>query len=164
MTLSAKNIVLNLVYYGVTAAGLPAIVLAAESRLGFDRDDVALLRLLAVALAIASITLQVWCITLFQRKGGGTPSPVWPPKQLVLAGPYRWIRNPMNLGEVLLFLALAAWFNSWALVMYALLAWLAFHLFVIAHEEPRLTRRFEGGYDSYRRDVRRWLPKIRSAG
>ena len=164
MPLTAKNIVLNLVYYGVTAAGLPAIVLATENRLGFGRDDVALLRLLAVALALAGITLQLWCITLFQRKGGGTPSPVWPPTQLVLTGPYRWMRNPMNVGEVVLLLALAAWFSSRALVMYALLAWLVFHLFVVTVEEPRLAQRFEAGYDSYRRDVRRWLPKFRSAG
>lgn len=164
MTLTGKNIVLNIAYYGVTAVGLPAVVLVAENGFRFGRDNDPALRFLAVGLAFAGIALQLWCITLFQRKGGGTPSPVWPPTQLVVAGPYRWVRNPMNLGEVLVFLALAAWFDSWVLVLYALLAWLTFHLYVVLYEEARLARRFNGSYDSYRRVVGRWLPKFPAAG
>lgn len=164
MTLTGKNIVLNIAYYGVTAVGLPAIVLAAENRFGLSRKHVPALRLLAVGLALAGIALQLWCITLFQRKGGGTPSPVWPPTRLVVAGAYRWVRNPMNLGEVLVFFALAAWFDSWVLVLYALLAWLTFHLYVVVVEEPKLARRFNECYDSYRRRVARWLPKFPPAG
>ena len=151
---------MNLVYYGITVVGLTSAVLNAENRMGFSRHGVGSLRVLAVALSLAGVTLQLWCITLFQRKGGGTPSPLWPPRQFVIAGPYRWLRNPMNVGELVVFVALAAWFNSRALAIYAFLAWLAFHLFVVSYEEPGLAQRFGGRYDTYRREVRRWVPKI----
>ena len=160
MTLTARNIVTNLLYYGVTLAGLPWAVLYIEDSLGLDREGVASLRIVAVALALAGLTLQLWCITLFQRIGRGTPSPLLPPRQLVLAGPYRWLRNPMNMGEVAVFLALAAWFGSRALAAYALLAWLAFHMFVVLYEEVGLARRFGGRYETYRREVGRWIPKL----
>jgi protein-S-isoprenylcysteine O-methyltransferase Ste14 len=70
----------------------------------------------------------------------------------------------MNMGEVMAFLALAAWFNSLALLTYAFVAWLAFHLFVVFYEEPRLARRFGDRYDAYRRDVGRWVPKVGALG
>jgi len=160
MALTARNIALNLLYYGVTVAGLPWVVLYVQDSLGFGRESFASLRIAAVALALAGITLQLGCIALFQRIGEGTPSPLLPPRQLVLVGPYRWLRNPMNVGEVAVFLALAAWFGSWALAAYALLGWLAFHLFVVLYEEPRLARQFGGRYDAYRREVERWIPKV----
>ena len=34
---------------------------------------------------------------------------------------------------------------------------LAFHVFVVAYEEPTLRRLFGEDYDSYRRDVGRWI-------
>jgi protein-S-isoprenylcysteine O-methyltransferase Ste14 len=160
MNLTARNVAVNLLYYGVTVAGLPSAVLYVENGLGFGRDGVAPLRVLAVVLLLGGMTLQLWCITLFQREGDGTPSPLWPPRQCVIAGPYRWLRNPMNVGELAVFLGLAAWFNSRALVTYALLACLAFHLFVVFYEEPRLAQRFGGRYDAYRREVGRWVPQV----
>ena len=159
MNLTVSNIGLNVLYYGVTAGGLPSTVLYVEDRLGLGRQPLAWLRIAAVVLAVIGIALQLWCITLFQRLGRGTASPLLPPRQLVLTGPYRWLRNPMNAGEVAVFLALAAWFGSRALVAYAVLAWFSFHAFVVFYEEPRLAYRFGDRYDAYRRDVARWIPK-----
>jgi protein-S-isoprenylcysteine O-methyltransferase Ste14 len=158
MSLTSKNIAVNALYHGVTLVVLPWAVLTMEDSLGFGRDGVAALRMAAVGLAVAGVTLQLWCITVFQRMGEGTPSPLLPPRRLVVSGPYRWLRNPMNAGEVAVFLALAGWFGSWALAAYALLGWVAFHVFVVLHEEPRLTALFEGRYDRYRREVGRWMP------
>jgi len=70
------------------------------------------------------------------------------------------MRNPMNVGEVAVFLALAAWFGSLALVMYALLGWSALHMFVVLYEEPQLARRFGAAYEKYRCEVERWMPKV----
>jgi protein-S-isoprenylcysteine O-methyltransferase Ste14 len=158
MTLTARNVVVNVLYYGITVAGLPSALLLAESFMGFRNEGPALLRTVAAILLLAGMTLQIWCITLFQRLGGGTPSPLWPPGRLIRDGPYRRVRNPMNVGELAVFLALAAWFSSLALVMYTVLAWLAFHLFIVLYEEPRLAHRFGAEYDSYRQRVGRWVP------
>ena len=37
---------------------------------------------------------------------------------------------------------------------------LGVHLFVLFYEEPTLHRKFGADYDEYRRNVRRWLPRV----
>ncbi len=65
----------------------------------------------------------------------------------------------MNVGEVMVLLALAGWFVSPALVIYALLAWLAWHLFVVLWDEPTLLARFGERYARYRAATNRWMPR-----
>ena len=68
----------------------------------------------------------------------------------------------MNIGEVILFLALALWFASPLLVAYALLAAIAFHLFIVIWEEPQHLRRFGKEYSAYKTKVNRWMPRLKS--
>ena len=42
--------------------------------------------------------LALWCILTFVVVGKGTPAPFDPPRQLVVRGPYRFVRNPMYIG------------------------------------------------------------------
>ena len=42
----------------------------------------------------------------------------------------------------------------------ALFMWLAFHLFVVAYEEPTLRCTFGSEYEAYRANVRRWVPRV----
>ena len=158
MSLTAKNVALNLGYYAVTVALLPWALLVMERHLGIVWRPSLALRTLGALVGLIGAALQLWCIVLFQRVGGGTPSPALPPERLVVAGAYRWVRNPMNLGELLVLLALAAWFASSLLVAYAAAAWLAFHTFVAGWEEPRMARRFGDDYARYRQAVGRWIP------
>jgi len=64
-------------------------------------------------------------------------------------------------GEVLALLGESAVFQSPALLLYAGVAWLCCHLFVVLYEEPALRRRFGAAYDDYRGQVPRWLPRLR---
>lgn len=160
MNVTVRNILLNLIYYGVTAIGLPWAGLSIETWVGLGRYDVAFLRAVAVAFVFTGVVLQLWCIVLFQTKGQGSPSPLLPTQALVVAGPYRLVRNPMNLGEVAVFFGEAFWFGSPVLIAYALLSFLLFHIFVILHEEKRLARSFGPRYENYRSEVGRWIPKV----
>jgi protein-S-isoprenylcysteine O-methyltransferase Ste14 len=72
-------------------------------------------------------------------------------------GPFRFSRNPLYLGLIVLDVALALlWPSAWALIGVpigvALLYWGA-----IAPEERYLSSKFGAEYDEYRRRVRRWL-------
>jgi len=97
-------------------------------------------------------------IFFFGTKGRGTPAPFDPPVQLVIRGPHRYVRNPMYAGVVVTTLGWALVFRSWDLVLYAGLAWVAFHLFVMLVEEPGLRRRFGSAYAEYCLAVHRWVP------
>jgi protein-S-isoprenylcysteine O-methyltransferase Ste14 len=159
MSLTAKNLLINSIYYGVTVVALPAACLALESMLGMRRDPTLWSQISGAVLIALGAALQVWCIILLQRTGRGTPSPAVPTSRLVTAGPYHRMRNPLNVGEVLVFLGLAAWFGSLLLVAYALAAWVAFHVFIVAVEEPRHRKEFGEAYTRYAHEVMRWIPR-----
>jgi protein-S-isoprenylcysteine O-methyltransferase Ste14 len=97
----------------------------------------------------------------FALHGRGTPAPVLPTERLVVRGLFRYVRNPMYVAVVSVIVGQALWLARPALLAYAGLVWLAFHLFVLAYEEPTLRRQFGGEYDRYRAAVPRWLPRLR---
>ena len=112
---------------------------------------------LAVILAGAAILIR--CIAEFARLGRGTLAPVDPPKDLVIQGLYRYVRNPMYVGVLLVLLGESALFWSRAMLTYSAVWFLIVNLFVILYEEPALQRRFGDSYDQYRRAVGRWIPR-----
>ena len=164
MSLILRNILINLFYYGVTLVALPWILLSLEFAVGIVRHPSLTIRVASILLASAGALLQFWCIALFHVSGMGTPSPAFAPKKLVTRGPYAWVRNPMNLGELLVFVALAAWFASPFLLAYTIIAALTFHSFIVKWEEPQHLRRFGKEYLTYESRVSRWIPKLKRAG
>ena len=131
---------------------------------GLRRLRLSLLSLqhLAGLLCIAvGIGLLASCIWEFARSGRGTLAPVDPPRDLVVRGLYRYVRNPMYLSVTAIILgeALLAWSRS--LVLYWAVWFLAAKLFVIGYEEPTLRRRFGQSYELYTQQVRRWLPRLK---
>jgi protein-S-isoprenylcysteine O-methyltransferase Ste14 len=103
----------------------------------------------------------VWCFWDFTFKGSGTPVPMDPPKELVVTGPYRYVRNPIYVGVVLIFLGHFSWFGYWALLLYTVLAFIGVHFFVVLYEEPTLKTKFGAAYEDYRRKVPRWIPRFK---
>ncbi|MGH2684400.1 MAG: methyltransferase family protein [Actinomycetota bacterium] len=89
----------------------------------------------------------------------GTPAPPAPTEHLVVAGLYRWVRNPMYVAIVATLVGEALLYARAAVLAYAAAVWVAFHLFVVLYEEPALARRFGSGYEDYRRRVGRWVPR-----
>ena len=58
-------------------------------------------RLAGIALLVLGTLVMAWCWGAFGVHGKGTPAPFDPPRQLVIRGPYRYVRNPMYLGGIL---------------------------------------------------------------
>jgi protein-S-isoprenylcysteine O-methyltransferase Ste14 len=118
---------------------------------------------LALVPALLGVSVYVRCVWDFASVGRGTPAPIDPPKVLVVRGLYRYVRNPIYLGVLLVLLGEAVFLESWALVRYAIAMFVIFHLFVVLYEEPSLRRKFGESYERYCRSVRRWIPgKIRT--
>lgn len=110
--------------------------------------------------AIGALIL-LWCFWDFTFMGRGTPAPIDPPKELVATGFYRYVRNPMYVGIILILLGHFLWFQFIRLLIYAGIVFLAFHLFVTLYEEPTLKRKFGASYEEYLKRVPRWIPKLR---
>jgi protein-S-isoprenylcysteine O-methyltransferase Ste14 len=106
---------------------------------------------------ITGLTIMLSCIVNFAVKGKGTLSPADPTKHLVITGLYKYSRNPMYIGVMLILIGEAIFFQSGSLWIYALFIFSAFTLFVLLVEEPRLTNDFGEEYKSYCKRVRRWI-------
>jgi len=120
-------------------------------------------RWLAAIPSVLGFAVALRCVWDFGRTGRGSPAPFAPPKRLVVIGFYRYVRNPIYVG------AAWGWIGLWIVLGHAspvsiaigAAAILGVHLFVTLYEEPTLRRKFGVDYDEYRRNVRRWLPRVR---
>jgi protein-S-isoprenylcysteine O-methyltransferase Ste14 len=116
--------------------------------------------LAGLAMIAAGGSILVWCIWDFAWQGRGTLAPVDPPRELVVRGLYRYVRNPMYLGALIALGGQVIVSRSTALFWYAVGWFLAVHLFVVFYEERTLRRRFGAAYEEYSRTVHRWVPVI----
>lgn len=108
----------------------------------------------------AGAVLALWCVLTFALVGKGTPAPFDPPRKLVVQGPYHWVRNPMYIGAALALCGAAIFYRSVPLLGYLGVFLMATHVFVVGYEEPTLGRLFGDDYQTYRTNVRRWLPRL----
>jgi len=117
--------------------------------------------ILGLAALVVGTYLMFACIREFARRGRGTPAPMDPPRELVVHGPYRYVRNPMYLGATLALIGELLLAFSPAFLGYAITWFVAVSLLVVAYEEPTLREKFGESYVRYTRRVRRWLPSFR---
>ncbi len=112
-----------------------------------------------IVLILIGIAIYSWCAWDFTFTGRGTPAPIDPPKELVVRGLYRYVRNPMYVGILSVLLGEALLFAAWRLFGYAALVFLTFFLVVVLYEEPVLREKFGESYRRYRQSVPRWIPR-----
>ena len=109
-----------------------------------------------VALSISAVGLAGFGALEFWRNGTNIP-PDKPAIRLVTSGAYRFTRNPMYIGFLLLLPAIGLIFSlEWALLLWPALA-LALHYGVVKREEAYLTGKFGASYREYLGRTRRWL-------
>jgi protein-S-isoprenylcysteine O-methyltransferase Ste14 len=88
----------------------------------------------------------------------GTDVRPWRPSTaLASGGPYRFTRNPMYLGLLLLLAGIAIAADGPWLMAQLLPLWLLLHFGVVRREEAYLEEKFGEPYRDYCRRVRRWL-------
>ncbi|UXM91799.1 methyltransferase family protein [Paenarthrobacter sp. JL.01a] len=146
------------VFWGLFLGVIPLAIHALEDRWGLSFPLPTLvpglvLLLLASALGICSATAM-------STKGNGTPLPSAMPNTLVIAGPYRWVRNPMALAGILQGAAVGLMLGSWLVVAYAVAGSLVWNYVVRPLEEADLRLRFGAEFERYCQRVRCWIPRL----
>lgn len=152
--LLVKNLLFTALFPGTTSVLLPLWIAAAQGKLEWNAGRLAL----ASPLFLAGVAIYAWTVFNFAHIGRGTPAPIDAPKTLIVQGPHRFVRNPMYIGVLAVALGWAVAFGSAEIALYAAGLALAFHVFVLAVEEPSLRRQFPDDYRRYSSAVRRWLP------
>jgi len=139
----------------------------AQSVRAFDRSFGASLPAAAeipgAILGVVGAVLVLTCAGVFISRGRGTPAIFDAPRAFVAIGPYKFVRNPMYIGGLILLIGFGLYERSISILFLTLLLFLLVHLFVLFYEEPTLTRKFGSSYQEYRGAVRRWIPRLTRA-
>jgi protein-S-isoprenylcysteine O-methyltransferase Ste14 len=149
-----------------TLFGGPGIILVylplAITRFRVPANETTWQKAVAATLIVAGLIPLLESITRFVRIGRGTLMPNVPTERLVATGLYRFVRNPMYVGDLAVLAGEALLFRSYGLLLYATMVWLVLDQFIRRYEEPTLLRRHGEEYASYRQQVHRWLPGPRT--
>ena len=105
---------------------------------------------------LAGFVLTAVAARLFTRSKTGV-KPFTPVTMLVESGPYRFTRNPMYVGLVLILIGVAVLYGTLSpwLGVVAFAWWIDFRF--IRHEEAMLEAQFGQPYLDFKRRVRRWV-------
>jgi len=117
--------------------------------------------LVATALVlIAGLLLFASSLYEFVTRGRGTLAPWDPPRELVVRGPYRFVRNPMITGVVVIIIGEAMLLSSRPVLQWAAIFAVINMMYIPLLEEPFLLQRFGDAYREYCRNVPRLFPRF----
>jgi protein-S-isoprenylcysteine O-methyltransferase Ste14 len=155
-SLFLRNLFFTILQPGMVAGLIPFLIV---------RDDLThilaqpptVLQYSGALLFLIGTFIMIHCIIKFAIDGRGTLSPADPTKYLVISGLYRYSRNPMYLGVMLILIGETLFTHNVDLLLYSCIIFLLFNLFIKFREEPRLKKDFGREYENYKKRVRRWV-------
>jgi len=149
----------------VVTVVVPASIIRTSTTLNAGWDLPSPLGLLPTLLGSVLVGLGVLLVyktvSLFATVGDGTLAPWDPPRRLVVRGPYRYVRNPMISGVLSILLGEAILFGSVPLLVWFVIFFALNALTMPLIEEPLLESRFGSEYVTYKRNVHRWIPRLK---
>lgn len=126
---------------------------------GFESMQV----LAAILTCVAGLVVRGIVIGLAYIKRGGLNKKVYA-ANLVTEGMFSVCRNPLYVGNMLIYTGLFLMFgNGWCVLTGVVSFWFIYEC-IIAAEENFLSAKFGAAYAEYCRDVPRWLPRISKVG
>ena len=160
---SAANLASTLaqivVFWGFFLVVVPLVVTFLEHRWGVGVVFAPAVVVFGGVLLAAASALGLWSGATMSVIGKGTPLPSAMPNRLVIAGPYRFIRNPMAVAGFVQGAAVGLLLSSWIVVAYGILGAVLWNYAIRPHEEADLERRFGAEFRRYRDAVRCWVPR-----
>ena len=119
-----------------------------------------ILLILGLLLIFLGLLFVFYTNKSFLEIGKGTLAPWDPPNKLIIEGAYRYVRNPMISGVLMVVLGETLIFSSIELFLLFILFFIVNHIYFIYSEEPGLTKRFGNDYIEYKKNVPRWIPRL----
>ncbi|MEQ1585391.1 MAG: methyltransferase [Cyclobacteriaceae bacterium] len=129
-----------------------------ESNIHVRSTSLAIMGLLIMGMGLSGLVLT---ISAFLRIGKGTLAPWSPTKILVIHGLHRYVRNPMIMGVLAILIGESLAILSLPIFLWAVIFFIVNTILFITYEEPNLERKFGEDYRVYKRNVNRWIPKLK---
>ena len=109
-----------------------------------------------VTLGLMGFSLMMWAWWLFKQRDLAI-CPTARTASMITHGPYRFTRNPMYLGMILMMLGPALYFGTPPFYFAAIGYFVILNNVFCPYEEIKLLNAFGGEYMQYRERVRRWF-------
>jgi protein-S-isoprenylcysteine O-methyltransferase Ste14 len=109
-------------------------------------------------LVLLGEALRFWGVG---HAGGATRARDLRAHALCTRGPFAHVRNPLYLGNTLMALGTATVGGVWFLMAAQPFLYTVYYYLIIRYEEPFLVREFGADYACYRREVRRFIPRLK---
>lgn len=152
-----KNILKGGLYILIFALGFPVIYylfsLSLSKMLGdpFRSYQSPVFNVLGFIIAAVGLYLIVATTIILEKKGRGLPLSSSPPAKLVTSGPYRWVRHPIYVGALLLFIGIMVLSSTiWGLLVGVPMLAAFYFSYARGIEEPLLLKRYGQEYRKYR--------------
>jgi protein-S-isoprenylcysteine O-methyltransferase Ste14 len=110
-----------------------------------------------IALIVAGIALSAWGRLTFRRQAAEIVPWSSAHSTLVARGPFRFTRNPMYLGFLVLGVGAALVAGTWLMWLVPVIVFVLDNFVIIPYEERSMERAFGDAYRDYRSRVRRWI-------
>ena len=91
------------------------------------------------------------------RIGFKDREPMQRPSSLILVGPFRFTRNPIYFGNLLMMLGLVIVWSSIVTALMLIFVYIIFRLVFIKREEVILEEEFGEEYREFKKRIRRWI-------
>lgn len=111
-------------------------------------------------LIFTGLYIMILTITKFVRIGKGTLAPWSPTGKLVIDGMYRYVRNPMIIGVLIVLAGESIAILSLNIFIWTLIFFIINNIWYIFYEEPDLEKKFGDEYRKYKKSVPRWIPRL----
>jgi protein-S-isoprenylcysteine O-methyltransferase Ste14 len=135
--------------------GLVLVALGADALLGMQ--PVLRHRPTGIALIAVGFGISAWARLTFKLRG----AEIFPWSEahaaLVASGPFRFTRNPMYVGLVVMGIGAALVAGTWMMWLVPVVVFVLDELVIIPYEERSMARAFGDAYREYQARVRRWL-------
>jgi protein-S-isoprenylcysteine O-methyltransferase Ste14 len=116
--------------------------------------------ILSILLVILGWLIANWTVKIQYALGKGTPIPFIATRKLVIQGPYRYCRNPMTLGTIMVYLGVAIWLGSLSGLALALIYPVVILIYIKLIEEKELEGRFGFEYVEYKKKTPFLIPRL----
>lgn len=150
----------TVIFWSVFLWVLPMGIVELEHDCGINGFEHAFQTPASIGLFVTASCLGLWSGVTMATHGNGTPLPTATAPRLVLAGPYRFVRNPMAVAGIVQGVAVGWYLGSHAVIVYSLAGAVLWHIAVRPAEEADLKLRFGEPFNEYQRRVRLWIPTL----
>jgi len=153
-----KNVIKHLISFILPITVLIIIPLYIEKNISVKSTLALFIGLIVIFIGLC---IMIITISAFIRIGKGTLAPWSPTRKLVIVGIYGYLRNPMIMGVLTVLIGESVAILSSGIAEWALLFFIINNIYFVLYEEPVLEKRFGDEYLEYKRNVPRWMPRVK---